>query len=81
MNRDICKTAKEKFEESLWKQIICDSEEIVYEYRHNKCFHFKIVFDLVCKKYSYTCHNDFNLVDMQTHKLITYQLEELGWLL
>ena len=73
------KTAREMFEDNGWEQTKYDNKVIMYEISIG-AFRYTIEFDLVCEVYIYRCGNVCEIVDMTTHKLIQYQLEELGWL-
>ena len=78
MNRpnEKMKTARERFEEAGWHFEYDNEVGIEYSFP----FFTYIKFFKESREYYVIWNGDYAYVDMKLHKLITYQLEELGWL-
>ena len=73
------KTARERFIEAGYSFGFDYYGRIIYaisKVNNNKI----VMFDLEDREYSVRFNDDATYVDAKLHKLITYQLEELGWL-
>lgn len=73
-------TAKEMFEKQGFSYRSTD-DLIEYLFKSiNSRWYLKIIFDLKNKNYSTIECDDCATIDMEIHKAIQKQLEELGWL-